>query len=130
MKTPIVKDRSAKEYETPLTADVFATRFGYPPAMVRLAIDCGLEAPDGKITCVAFCKWLTANYNELRRGAGLPLLDGPTERMTGEERDQVTMGNVIRTYADYLASRTTSLEYKEEWMRLSNEVGCRSKRRK
>jgi len=36
------------------------------------------------------------------------------------------MGNVIRTLADYSASRTSSLEYKEGWIRLSNEVATLS----
>ena len=124
-----IKDILDKEYKTPLTPDLFAERFGYPPAMVRLAIECGLKSPEGKITGLSFCQWFTAHYNDLRGRAGLPLLDIPTDAMTAKDREHVTIGNVIRTHADYLASRTSSLEYKEEWMNLSNEMASCSKRR-
>ena len=130
MNPLIIEDLSEKEYKRPLTPDLFAKKFGYPPAMVRLVIDCGLKSPGGKITGIAFCRWLTANYNVLREHAGLPLLDTPTEAMTAEEQEYLTIGNVIRTHADYFASRTSSLEYKEEWMNLSNEVASHSRRRR
>jgi hypothetical protein len=39
------------------------------------------------------------------------------------------MGNVIRTLADYSASRTSSLEYKEEWMKVSNHAAACFRRR-
>ena len=119
---------SDADYEMTLTPDLFAERFGYPPAMIRLAIQCGLEAPDGKITGVGFCQWLTTHYNELRKGAGLPLLQTPTALMTATERERMTISNVLRTHADYFASRTSSLEYKEAWMHLSNQVATRPKR--
>jgi hypothetical protein len=117
-----MKDVSDQEYTTPLSPGLFAEIFGYPPAMVRLAIDCGLKCPGGRITGIAFCRWFTAHYNDFRSRAGLPLLDTPTKAMTAKDRGHLTMGNVIRTLADYTASRTTSLEYKEEWMNLSNQV--------
>jgi len=117
-----MKDVSDEDYTTPMTPDVFAKIYGYPPAMVRLAIDCGLKSARGKITGLAFCRWFTAHYNDLRKGAGLPLLDPPAKGMAAGERRQVTICNVLRTLADYSASRTSSLEYKEEWMNLSEEV--------
>jgi hypothetical protein len=120
---------SDEEYRTPLTPDLFAQKFHYPPAMVRLAIECGLESRDGKITAIGFCKWFTAHYNDFRKRAGLPNLDGFTESMSAEERESITVGNVLRTHADYFASRTSSLEYKEEWMKLSNELATRSRRK-
>jgi len=75
------KDVSDKEYATPLSPDIFAATFGYPPAMVRLAIECGLQSLEGKITGIAFCQWFTAHYNDLRIRAGLPPLDTPTKGM-------------------------------------------------
>jgi len=116
-----------KEYKMPLSPELFAQKFGYPPAMVRLAIECGLKAPDGKITGVSFCQWFTGHYNDLRGRAGLPLLDTPTDAMTKKDREHVTIGNVIRTHADYFASRTSSAEYKGEWMKLSNETASWSR---
>jgi hypothetical protein len=113
---------------TPLTPESFAKVFHYPPAMIRLAIDCGLPSSEGKITGVSFCRWFTTNYNELRKRAGLPLLPTPTAKMTTEERECATVGNVLRTHADYFASRTSSLEYKEEWMNLSNAFASCSKK--
>ena len=123
-----MKDSSDHDYETPLTPASFAEKFGYPPAMIRLAVECGLEAPEGKITGLAFCQWLTANYNDLRKAAGLPLLPVPNESMTPEKREHLTISNVLRTHADYFASRTSSLEYKEAWMNLSNQVASRAKK--
>ena len=117
-----MKDVPDEDYTTPMSPDLFAKIYGYPPAIVRLAIDCGLKAPAGKITGLAFCRWFTAHYNDLREGAGLPLLEPPTKAMTAGERRQVTICNVLRTLADYSASRTSSLEYKEEWTNLSEEV--------
>ena len=112
---------SDEECETPLTVDLFAETFGYPRAMVCLAIECGLDSPEGKITGVAFCQWLAAHYNDLRGFAGLPILDTPTETMTAEERAYITSGNVLRTHLDYFVSRISSLEYKEDWMNISEE---------
>jgi hypothetical protein len=119
-------ETSGEEFHTPLNPAQFAEKYGYPPAMIRLAIDCGLESPGGMITGIAFCQWFTGHYNDLRRRAGLPLLDTPTEAMTSEDQTHLILGNVIRTLADYSASRTTSLEYKEEWTKLSNEVASLS----
>ena len=90
--------------------------------MVRLAIDCGLEAPGGRITAIAFCQWFAIHYNDLRGRAGLPALDTPSGGMTAEERELITISNVLRTHADYFASRSTSLEYKKEWMKFSEEA--------
>ena len=115
-----MEDQSDDEFKTPLTPDLFAETFGYPSAMIHLAIDCGMEAPGGKLTAVAFCRWFAIHYNELRGRAGLALLDAPTQEMTAEERALITISNVLKTHADYFASRSTSLEYKEEWMNLSN----------
>ena len=115
-----------KNLKTPLPLDLFAKTFHYPPAMVWLTIECGLEAPEGRVTGVAFCRWLTAHYNDFRKAAGLPELAAPTELMSAEKRAQITMGNVLRTHADYFASRTSSLEHKEEWMNLSNNLGSYS----
>ena len=89
--------------------------------MVRLTIECGLEAPEGKITGLAFCKWLAGHYNEFRQRAALPPLDAPAKSMSAEKREYITIGNVLKTHADYFASRTSSLMFKEEWMRASNE---------
>jgi hypothetical protein len=97
--------------------------------MVRLAIECGLKSTGGKITGIAFCRWFTAHYNDLRARAGLPLLDTPTKSMPAKDRTHLTMGNVIRTLADYSASRTSSLEYKEEWMKVSNHAAACFRRR-
>ena len=125
-----MKDPSDSEFETPLTPDLFAKTFHLPPAMVRLTIECGLEAPDGRITAVSFCQWLTAHYNQFRKAAGLPELVTATKSMLVEKRAHVTIGNVLKTLADYFASRTSSLEYKEAWMHLSNEIGtCSQKKR-
>ena len=118
-----------EDYSTPLTPDLFAATYGYPPAMVRLAIECGLKSTGGKITGIAFCRWFTAHYNDLRARAGLPLLDTPTKSMPAKDRTHLTMGNVIRTLADYSASRTSSLEYKEEWMKVSNHAAACFRRR-
>ena len=117
------------ELEAPLTPDLFAKKFYYPPAMVRLTMECGLEAPEGKVTGVAFCQWLTAHYNEFRKAAGLSELAAPTESMSVEERAHTTIGNVLKTHADYFASRTSSLEYKKAWMNLSKEFACRPNRK-
>ena len=117
-----MNDASDEEYTTPLDPDMFAAIFGYPPALVHLAIDCGLKAPAGKITGLAFCRWFTSHYNELRARAGLPLLDAPAKSMPAGERRQLTICNVLRTLADYSASRTSSIEYRDEWNRLSEEV--------
>ena len=129
MNKPVTDNFTDAEYKTPLTPDSFAAKFGYPPAMVRLAIDCGLQARKGMITGIAFCKWLLVHYNDLRERAGLPLLETPNKAMKAKDRQHLIMGNVIRTYADYFASRTSSLEYKEEWMNLSNEVASLSRSR-
>ena len=115
-------DYSELEYATPFTPNIFAAKFGYPPALVRLAIDCGLKAPAGRITGLSFCRWFTAHYNDLRERAGLPVLEAPTKGMPSSERRQLTICNVLRTLADYSASRTSSLEYREEWTNLSEEV--------
>jgi hypothetical protein len=120
-----MRDSLDDELETPLVPDLFAKKFGYPPAMVRLAIECGLEASDGKITGVVFCQWLTEHYNEVRKAAGLQELATPTEAMSGEEHAHITIGNVLRTHADYFASRTASLAYKEAWMQMSNSIASR-----
>ena len=111
-----------EKFETPLTPDAFAEKYGYPPAMIRLAIDCGLSSPKGKVTGVAFCRWLTAHYNVFRKAAGLPELATPIKSMSAKERAHITIGNVLRTHADYFASRTSSLEYREAWMNLSNDM--------
>jgi len=108
----------------PLTPDSFAEKFHYPAAMIRLAIDCGLESVGGRITAIGFCKWFTAHYNDFRKLAGLPLLTGWNEAMTEEERETITVGNVLRTHADYFASRCSSPRYKEEWTRLSEEMAA------
>jgi len=118
-----MQDATDEEYETPLTPDLFAEAFGYPAAMIHLAIECGLSSPGGKITATAFCRWFAAHYNDLRARAGLPLLEAPTAEMSAEERGLITIGNVLRTHADYFASRTSSWEYKEEWMSLSDTCG-------
>jgi len=128
MKTPTLENFSSKQYRKPLTPEEFAAKFNYPPAMVRLAIDCGLEAPGGKITGAAFCQWFTEHYNDFRTAAGLPRLHPPSARMSREDAEMLTIGNVIQTHADYFASRTSSLAHKEEWMSLSNDVACRSRR--
>jgi hypothetical protein len=108
-------------YKTPLTAELFAENFHYPPAFVHLAIDCGLEAPGGKITAVAFCNWFVIHYNDFRRMAGLPPLEVPTDTMKAEERESAIVCNILKTHADYFASRCSSLEFKEAWMNLSDE---------
>jgi len=105
-----------------MTPAAFAETFGYPPALVRLAIDCGLKCPGGRITGLSFCRWFTAHYNDIRECAGLPLLEMPTKGLTANERRQITICNVLMTLADYSASRTSSLEYREEWTRVSEEV--------
>ena len=81
-----MKNAIDEDYSTPLTPDLFAAAYGYPPAMVRLAIECGLKSTGGKITGIAFCRWFTAHYNDLRERAGLPLLDTPTKGMPAGER--------------------------------------------
>jgi hypothetical protein len=106
-------------YATLLTPELFAQQFGYPAGMIRLAIDCGLETSDGRVSVSAFCRWLASHHNVLRERAGLPLLASPSEAMTAEEKDLLVMCNVLRTHADYFASRTSSLEYKKEWVEIS-----------
>ena len=115
-------DPSDVIFSTPLTPDVFAETFHYPAGMVHLALDCGMESAGGKITAVDFCNWFVAHYNIFRAKAGLPLLDPPTKAMPPDLRAATTISNVLRTLADYFASRTSSLEYKEEWMNLSNRA--------
>jgi hypothetical protein len=112
---------------TPLTPDQLAEKFLLPPGIIRLAIDCGLEAPEGKLTAIGFCRWLCIHYNDFREPAGLPALERPTDSMTEEWREFLTFCNVLRTLTDYFASRTTSLEYKEECMNISNAYGLCSK---
>jgi len=51
-----MKDVTVEEYTTLLTPDLFAEIFGYPRALVRLAIDRGLKTRGGKITGIAFCR--------------------------------------------------------------------------
>jgi len=115
-------------YKTPLTAEAFAENFHYPPAFVHLAIDCGLEAPGGKITAVTFCNWFVIHYNDFRRMAGLPLLEVPTDTMTAEEREYTIVGHIVKTHADYFSSRCFSSEFKEAWRNLSNEFASCAKK--
>ena len=117
-----MRDISDQELETPLTVDAFAEEFHYPPGMIRLAIECGLETEDGKVTGVGLAYWLSVHYNEFRKVAGFPPLATPNESMTPEERVHLTISNVMITHADYFASRTSSLESKERWMNLSNHL--------
>jgi hypothetical protein len=123
-----MKDPLNEIYKTPLTAELFAEKFHYPTAFVHLAVECGLESPGGKITAVAFCNWFVVHYNDFREMAGLPLLEPATDAMTAEEREYITVGNILKTHADYFASRCSSLEFKEAWMNLCNEFGSCSKK--
>ena len=123
-----MKDISEMEYRTPLTPDSFAKRFRYSSGLVRLAIDCGLESSQGKITAIDFCNWFAAHYNDIRKLAGLPLLETPTDGMSADERATLTIGSVLRTHADYFASRCSSLALKEAWRNLSIEFAqCRKR---
>jgi len=101
-------------YKTPLTPYLLAEQFLLPPAMIRLAIESGLEAPGGELTGIAFCKWFSTNYNLFKERAGLLMLELPADTMTAEGRECLRLSNVLRTLTDYFASRTSSLEYKEE----------------
>lgn len=121
-----MKEPSLEECLLPLTPELFAERFHYPPAMIRLAIECGLEAVEGRITAIHFCKWFTSHYNDFRQRAGLPPLSIGTEAMSPQEREAITVGNVLRTHADYFASRSSSVKFKEEWTKLSEEIALRS----
>jgi len=123
-----MKSHLDEVYKTPLTPELFAEKYHYPPGLVRLAIACGLESPGGKITAVAFCNWFVIHYNDFRRMAGLPLLKPATETMTAEEREYVTVGNILKTHADYFASRCSSLEFKEAWRNLSDEFASCAKK--
>jgi len=125
-----MKDSLDEKYETPLTPELFAEKFNYSPAFVRLAIECGLDSPGGKITAVAFCNWFVKHYNNFRKMAGLALLKLPTETMTAEEREYTTVGNILKTHADYFASRSSSLGFKKAWRDLSNEYSTCAKKYK
>ena len=103
-------------YNTLLTPELFAERFGLPAAMIRLAVECGMESSDGKITAIAVFQWIYVHYNDLRERAGLPPLAAPIESITVEERECITIRNVLRTHADLLASPISLLKEKEEWM--------------
>jgi hypothetical protein len=111
---------SNHDYVTPVIPEQAAKKCMCPPSLVRLAVDCGLPSLNGKIAPLDFAEWIIDNYNLVRQKAGLPLLEEPAESMTFEEKELLRTRNTLRTYADYFASRTTSLPLKEKVMQASN----------
>jgi len=91
-------------------------------SLVTLAVESGLPSLNGKIAPLAFAEWIIDNYNLVRQRAGLPLLEEPKQSMTLEEKDHLTVRNTMRTYVDYLASRTSSLALKKKLTQASRHM--------
>jgi hypothetical protein len=106
----------------PLTVEELSAVSSFPPALIRLAIDCGCPtSADGRLTQCEFGWWLADHYNEVRAAAGLPLLPDVADQ-SDDERDFQSLNNSMRTIADYCASRATDPVFKQAWLRTSRRI--------
>ena len=106
----------------PLTVEELSAVSSFPPALIRLAIDCGCPTnTDGRLTQCEFGWWLAEHYNDVRAAAGLPLLPEVTAQ-SEDEREFQRLNNSMRTIADYCASRSSDPAFKEAWLRTSRSI--------